>query len=88
MAAGEDQAKPIVGNVIAVVVWDFRAFDQRTQAGNLLPVPRQAPDPVDRLVPRRLDDPGPWKIGNSRRAPLAYLCRKSFLRSFFGDLEI
>ena len=90
MAAGEDQAKPIVGNLGRIVV---RLGKGRTQfvgrvgfeffLEGLL-----APDAVNGLVPGGLDDPGPGKLGYSGLFPLAYGRGKGFLGTLLGQVEV
>src|SRR5207249_6952921 len=63
MAAGEDEAKAIVGNLVRVV----RLRHRLAEAGRGVRVqlrvePCPAPDAADSLVPGRLDDPGPREV--------------------------
>ena len=47
-----------------------------------------APDTVDRFVPRRLDNPGAWKLRDAGNPPLIYGCGKRFLGRLFGEVEV
>ena len=90
VAAGEDQAKTVVGNLARVVI-RFLDLAHHAAGGVHLQLflrPRSMPHAVDGLVPRRLDDPRAREFGHSGRPPLVHSGRKGLLRRLFRQVEI
>ena len=90
VAAGEDQAKAIIGNFGAVVI---RFFEGRTQlieavGLNLLLEPRLATDVINGFVPGSLYDPGARELRDAGSPPLIHSGCKCFLGRLFGQVEI
>src|ERR1022692_2959062 len=90
MAAGEHQAKAIIGDLAGVVIWFFSGTDQ---AGGgvrfeFLLEPLSASNAVNRLVPGCLNNPCPRELGNAGGSPLVHGGGKCFLRSLFGQVEV
>jgi hypothetical protein len=90
VTAREHQAQPIVRDLSRIEVG---GLDGHARAGGgvgveLLREPSVPADAVDRLVPGRLDDPGPRVLRSSRDPPLVNRGRKRFLRRLFRDVEV
>ena len=90
VAAGEDQPEAIIGDLGRIVVGLLggRAQLRRGIRFQLVREPRPAPDAIDALVPGRLDDPGPRRLGNAGGPPLVHRGHKGFLGGLFGQVEI
>src|SRR5450631_200156 len=90
MAAGEDQAKPVVGNLNLVIVGNLSGGSEAilNVRFDLLFETLLAADTVDGLVTGGLNDPCPRKVGNARLAPLNESGGKGVLCRFFGKVEI
>jgi hypothetical protein len=90
VAAGEDQAEPVVGDFRGVVI---RLFELAHEAVGhvrfqLLSEHGLPPDAVDGLVARGLDDPCARRLRHARHTPLIHRRRKCLLRAFFGKVEV
>ena len=90
MAAGEDQAEPIVGDFVRVIIRFLRLGDQSGGGvgRQLFPVASLAADAVDDLVAGGLYDPGPGKIGDACLGPLVHGGGKGLLGALFGKVKI
>jgi hypothetical protein len=90
VAAGENQAKAVVGNLIHLGVGLFAG--PYRPGGNLglhlLVKANPAADAINRLVPRRLYDPRSRRVGDSLRRPLFDGGCKCFLSRFLRNVEI
>jgi hypothetical protein len=87
MAAREDQAEPFVGNPVHVVLLVRR----RLQPGEQLALARQrllAPQPVDRAVARRRDDPRARIGRDAVTRPALERCREGLLNRVLGEVEV
>src|SRR5262249_52758799 len=89
MTAGENQLQTVIGDFGCVV---DRLFDGRVQRGDLrydvLPVMREPPETIDRLVASCLDNPRARVIRDTGLSPLVNSGREGFLRGFLGHFEI
>src|SRR5271170_3450400 len=90
MAAGKDQAKTIVRNLVCVVIWLLDLADQ-TRSGirfEFFLESRFAPDAVNGLVPSCLNYPRAREFRDTGNSPLIRGGYKCFLRGFFGKVEV
>ena len=86
MAAGEDEAEAVVGDVEVVVVGvSADGAELRRDGVDVLFEPRFAADAVDGFVAGGLDDPGAGEIGHAGVAPLDEGGGKGFLGGLFGQ---
>ena len=88
MAAGEDEAEKIVGDLDGEVrpgghLLEIRRI--RVELSGQHPLPAE---PVDGHGARRLDQPGPRVLGHAAVAPTAQRCRECILRRFLGQAEV
>ena len=90
VAAGEDEAKAVVGDVARIEVrrLDGQVGRGRREGVQLVREPGLATDAVDGLVPGRLDDPGARDLGDAGDPPLVHRGGKRFLGGLFGDVEV
>ncbi len=90
VAAGENQPKAVVGNLLRIVVGFLRGPDEARHYIGLqfFLKPPLAPHAVDGLVASRLDDPSSWEFGHAGRWPLVHGGRKGFLSRLFGRIEV
>lgn len=90
MAAGEDEAKTVVGDFDGVVVRNFSDGREAIlhERLDLLVETLFASDAVDGFVAGGLDDPGAGEIGHAGFAPLHERGGKGFLCRLFGEIEV
>ena len=90
MAAGEDQAQAIVGNlpVVEVGFVDDLAGKELGMRFQFFFETSLPPQTIDGFMFGGLDDPGARRFGNAVSAPLIDGCGKRLLRGVFGELEV
>jgi hypothetical protein len=84
MAAREDQREPFVRERFVHLL---RRLERRQQLGLAAQV-LLAPDPVDRPVARRRDEPDTRVRGDPVARPALGGDRKGLLRGFLGEVEV
>ena len=91
MAAREDQAQPLVTHAQQPVLPDVRHHGHHpglfTDLRELLPAEPGPPQPVDRAVPGRSEQPGHWVVRYGV-APLAQRECTSILQRILGEFEV
>ena len=90
VAAGEDQPEPFVREVVGLGLGPgHRAQQRRIGVGSdLVGETGPPPQPIERLMPGGLDQPGAREFGDPGNGPLFDGGRKGFLRNLFGQVEV
>jgi hypothetical protein len=86
VAAGEQQLEALVGDC-GLIHLELLALGQVEQP-ELRCQRAVATDPVDRAVPSRRDQPGPWVRGRAVARPARRRQRERLLRGFLGEVEV
>ena len=87
MAAGEDERQPLVGDRAHVLVLAGELLEPCEQLGLAFERPL-APDPVDRPVARRRDDPGAGIARHAVHRPALERRGEGVLHSVLGEVEV
>jgi hypothetical protein len=89
VAAGEEQSQPIVrdrGHVVGIGL--LRGRGERLELAQLFLVSPITPEPVDRRVARRTDDPGGGIVRPTVSRPALERGREGLLDGVLGEIEV